>query len=104
MSPTVAICANVPFAPVLRSILNPVSLPELSCQTSDMLFCDNAVATRLLGEAGIGSGSNCALNTAVTEVLALTDTLQMEPTLLVQPNQPMNVELLSAMAVSAVLV
>jgi len=49
----VAICTNIPVVPVFRSILKPVSLSALSCQTRATLFCDKVVAESLLGATGL---------------------------------------------------
>jgi hypothetical protein len=52
----VAICEYVPPVPSLRSILNPVSLFELSAHARLICVAESATAKRLLGAAG-GAGA-----------------------------------------------
>ena len=52
-APTIAIWVNdPPDEPVARSILNPVSLFELSTQDNEMLLLEAGVAARPEGAAG----------------------------------------------------
>jgi hypothetical protein len=57
-APTIAISVNVTPASVERSILNSVSLFELSVQDRSISLDDTPVAVKLLGAAG---GANVTL-------------------------------------------
>jgi len=61
---TVAICVNV-VPSGERSILNPVSLFELSVHDRLIWLDDAAVAVRLLGAAGVGVGVGVAVGLGV---------------------------------------
>ncbi len=62
--PTVATCVNV-VPSGERSILNPVSLFELSVHDRLIWLDDAAVAVRLLGAAGVGVGVGVAVGVGV---------------------------------------
>jgi hypothetical protein len=62
--PTVAICVNV-VPSGERSILNPVSLFELSVQDRLIWLDDAAVAVRFVGAAGVGVGVGVAVGVGV---------------------------------------
>ncbi len=63
-APTVATCVNV-LPLVERSILNPVSLFELSVHERLIWLDDAAVAVRFVGAAGIGVGVGVAVGVDV---------------------------------------
>jgi hypothetical protein len=56
---------NVTPASVERSILNSVSLSELSVQDRSISLDDTAVAIRLLGAAGVGVGVGVGVSVGV---------------------------------------
>ena len=69
-APTFAIWAKVvPFVP--RSILNPVSLFELSVQERLIRLDDTAVATRFVGAAKVGVGVGVGVAVAVAVGVAV---------------------------------
>lgn len=55
--PTVAISTYEPV-PVLRSILRPFSLSELSFKVRSILLFETALAVRAVGAAGITTGED----------------------------------------------
>ena len=64
LAPTVPSCANV-VPLVEHSILNPVSLLELSAQERLIWLEDAAVAFKLVGAAGVGVGVGVGLGVGV---------------------------------------
>src|SRR5829696_4822148 len=74
-APTVVICDQVPELPVLRSILNPLSLLALSCHVSEMPELEYRVARKLDGAAGadvaVSAAVNSGLEPSSSEYLAL---------------------------------
>ena len=64
-APTVAISVKVIPASVERSILNSVSLSELSVQDRSISLDDTTVAIRLLGAAGVGVGVGVSVGVGV---------------------------------------
>jgi hypothetical protein len=77
-APTCAICAKfVQFGFLQRSILNPLSLFELSLQERLMRVFDTAVALRPLGAAGSGGGGADVVALAVFENAELPATLKL---------------------------
>jgi hypothetical protein len=64
-APTAAISVNVTPASVERSILNSVSLSELSVQDRAISLDDTVVAIRLLGAAGVRVGVGVGVSVGV---------------------------------------